>query len=170
MSKIIPLLLFAIIAIFLWRGLSIDPRTIPSVLIDKPAPSFQLPTLEASQQALSNDDLTGHLSIINVWATWCLSCKDEHAILMQMAQNPKLTVFGIAYKDKPELVTQWLNQYGNPYQKVGLDELGKISIDWGVYGTPETYVIDEQGMIRYKHIGALTPEIWQQIKQQFGLA
>lgn len=157
----IPLGLFAIIFIFLWRGLSIDPHTIPSPLINQPIPAFSLVDVSDQKQVFTADDLHGHVSLLNVWATWCLTCRAEQPLLMDLARSNTVAIYGIDYKDDLTQAKQWLAQYGNPYRMLGFDADGKASINLGVYGTPETFVIDRNGVLRYKLIGQLTPTIWQ---------
>lgn len=157
---ILPLILFLSIVIFLWRGLSLHPSVVPSPLINKPAPDFKLPTLFDSTENTTNDDFIGRVSLVNVWATWCYACADEHALLLQLANSQDIMVYGLNYKDDAEAAKNWLREHGNPYQIVAFDEKGQTAIDWGVYGTPETFIIDKKGVIRYKHIGPITQEVW----------
>ncbi len=156
-----PLVIFIVLAVFLWRGLSLDPRQLPSPLINKPVPTFKLITLEDAQQNFSNKNLLGHVSLVNVWATWCITCQVEHPILMDIAHASPIPIYAIDYKDDRATALKWLQSHGNPYKMVGFDGDGKVSINWGVYGTPETFVVDKKGIIRYKLIGVLTPEVWQ---------
>ena len=155
---LLPLLLFAVIAgYFLW-GLASDrnPNLVPSALIDKPAPAFDLPPLEGlGRPGLATADLqNGEVALVNFFASWCLPCRAEHPLLMDLAESG-VRVLGIAYRDKPEDARRWLGQYGNPYERVGVDDRGRTSIDFGVSGVPETFVIDREGRIRYQHIGPL---------------
>ena len=147
-----PLLIFLGMAIFLFRGLSIDPKKVPSPLIDKPVPEFSIRTLEDSQKLITSKDLDGQVSLVNIWATWCVSCRAEHEILNYAAKQG-IKIYGINYKDELEDARRWLEARGNPYVKSAHDLDGRIGIDWGVYGVPETFVIDKKGMIRYKHTG-----------------
>ncbi len=156
---LLPLLLFAVIAgYFLW-GLASDrnPKLVPSALIDKPAPAFDLPPLEGlDRPGLATADLqNGEVALVNFFASWCLPCRAEHPLLMDLAESGGVRVLGIAYRDKPEDARRWLGQYGNPYERVGVDDRGRTSIDFGVSGVPETFVIDREGRIRYQHIGPL---------------
>ena len=156
---LLPLLLFAVIAgYFLW-GLASDrnPNLVPSALIDKPAPAFDLPPLEGlDRPGLATADLqNGEVALVNFFASWCLPCRAEHPLLMGLAESGGVRVLGIAYRDKPEDARRWLGQYGNPYERVGVDDRGRTSIDFGVSGVPETFVIDREGRIRYQHIGPL---------------
>ncbi len=157
----LPLSIFIILAIFLWRGLYLDPQRLPSALINKPVPQFSLSTLVNTQQSFSQNDLFGHVSLVNVWASWCNSCRDDQPILMDIAQNSHVPIYGFDYKDDRAKALQWLDSYGNPYQKIGFDVEGTVAIDWGVYGTPETFLIDQNGIIKYKQIGPMTVEIWR---------
>ena len=133
----------------------------PSALIDKPVPEFTLAGLPGdgveSGKGFSSADLTGRVSIVNVFASWCFPCRVEHPLLMRLARNPKVRIFGLNYKDRPEDARAWLKELGNPYDRIGVDRDGRIAIDWGVYGVPETFIIDAGGRIRYKHVGPITP-------------
>ena len=153
---IVPAVLFLVLAVALWWGLGHDPSIVPSALIDKPAPAFKLPPLEEENPGLSEQDLEGQVSLVNVFASWCLPCRAEHPILMRLAEDD-VTIFGLNYKDKPEDARNWLGRLGNPYSQIGVDLDGRVSIDWGIYGVPETFVVDSSGRIRYKHIGPMAP-------------
>lgn len=158
----LPLGIFIGIALFLFIGLGMDPRLVPSPLIGKPAPEFSLPTLEDPQKTLRVQDLRGKVALLNVWATWCVSCRAEHPVLMALAKQGEVDIYGLNYKDtRPEAV-QWLQFYGNPYVSNAFDADGRAGIDWGVYGTPETFVIDTKGVVRYKHVGPLDEAVLQQ--------
>jgi cytochrome c biogenesis protein CcmG/thiol:disulfide interchange protein DsbE len=156
-----PLGIFVVLVAFLWLGLSRDPREIPSPLIDKPAPQFRLAKLNAPSESLGTSDLKGTVWMLNVWASWCVSCRVEHPLLVQLARQNIVPVYGLDYKDKPEDGRAWLAQHGNPYAASVSDGDGRIGIDYGVYGVPETFVIDKKGIVRYKQIGPLTPEALQ---------
>ena len=130
--------------------------------IGKPAPELSLPTLQDPQQSFSRSDLLGKVSLVNVWATWCVSCRQEHGFLMQVAQHPEVQLVGFDYKDERSAALEWLRAYGNPYAVVVFDENGRAGINWGVYGTPETLLVDPQGIVRYKHVGPLTPQAWRE--------
>src|SRR6266446_3200567 len=134
-----------------------DPSTLPSALIDKPAPDFALAGL-AGGPGVSRAALDGHTAIVNFFASWCVPCRAEHPLLMRLAKQEHVLLFGIAYKDKPEEAARFLAQLGNPYRRVGFDQSGRVGIDFGVYGVPETYVIDRAGHIRYRHVGPLTAD------------
>ena len=131
-------------------------RDIPSALIDKPAPSFELPPIEGRDDGFSSADIAGKVAVINVWASWCAPCRIEHPMLMRMAQEG-IAIYGINYKDKPEDASAFLAELGNPFRRIGVDRNGRAVIDWGVYGYPETFIVDRQGRIRYKHIGPIMP-------------
>ena len=156
-----PLLAFLALAALLYKGLSIDPKKVPSPLIDKPAPAFKLPTLKQPGQFISNADFDGKVSLLNVWATWCVACRQEHPLLMQLQQDG-VPIYGLNYKDQRPAAEQWLERFGDPYLANAFDAEGRVGIDWGVYGTPETFVIDKQGVIRYKYVGPLTFDAIQQ--------
>ena len=153
---LLPLALFMVLAVYLWAGLSPDhdPSLLPSAMIGKPEPAFSLATLDNSG-ALTADGMKGQLVLVNFFASWCVPCREEHAALMDFARNNSVPLYGIAYKDKPEDVVKFLDSLGNPYLRVGLDQSGRTAIDFGVYGVPETYVIDRQGHIRWRHAGPL---------------
>jgi len=150
-----PLVAFLALATLLYKGLGIDPKRVPSPLIDKPAPAFTLPALKQPEQFISNADFQGKVVLFNIWATWCVACRQEHPLLMQL-QKQGVPIYGLNYKDKRPDAEQWLQRYGDPYIANAFDAEGRVGIDWGVYGTPETFVIDKQGVIRYKHIGPLS--------------
>lgn len=153
---LIPALLFAVIAVFLARGLFLDPSEVPTVLTDKPVPSFSLPALDGDTPALASEDLKGRVTVLNVFASWCIPCRVEHPFLMALADDDIAAVAGINYKDKPEDARAWLRSLGDPYQRIGADRDGRVSIDFGVYGVPETFVIDADGVIKYKHVGPMS--------------
>jgi cytochrome c biogenesis protein CcmG, thiol:disulfide interchange protein DsbE len=154
-----PLLLFGLLAALLLRGLSLDPKLVPSPLIGKTMPAFRLARLEDPSMTLSDSDLRGKVSMLNVWATWCVSCRAEHKVLLQLANTGKVNLYGLDYKDDRNDAKRWLSQLGNPYRANAFDENGRVGINWGVYGTPETFIMDRQGIIRHKHIGPLTREV-----------
>lgn len=162
MRVVFPLILFAFIVIILWRGLSLHPAKVPSPLINKPAPVFELPLLNYPDRVTTNKDFIGRITLLNVWASWCHACAAEHEFLVELGKKEYLSLYGLNYKDDPINASAWLHQLGNPYKIVALDRAGKVSIDWGVYGTPETFLIDKKGIIRYKQIGPMTPESWKQ--------
>ena len=155
---LIPLGVFVVMAIFLAIGLTLEPRIVPSPLIGKPAPEFTLPQLKDASQQLGRKDLLGKVTLLNVWASWCVACRHEHPLLVQLARTGRVNIYGLNYKDKREDGLRWLEQLGDPYIVSAFDEQGNVGIDYGVYGVPETYVIDKQGIIRHKVIGPVTEE------------
>ena len=156
---LVPLLVFAALAALLAAGLTLNPREIPSPLVGKPVPQFELPPVRGRALGLATADLKGQVSIVNVFASWCLSCKDEHPVFMQMQRERLVPIHGLNYKDRPEDAHKWLEEMGDPYTRTGADLDGRVAIEWGVYGVPETFVIDRQGRIAYKHIGPITPKL-----------
>jgi len=162
---LLPVLVFTGLALlFLARLYSGDPSKVPSALIGRPAPAFALPALDGLQAngrpipGLAREDLSGHVTVVNVWASWCAPCRQEHPLLMELAKDPGIRLVGINYKDNPENARRFLGALGNPFAAVGADPNGRAAIDWGVYGVPETFVIGPDGTIRHKQIGPLTPE------------
>lgn len=152
--RFMPLIVFVALVALLAIGLTLNPRLVPSPLIGKPAPEFNLPLLLA-EGSFSNKDLIGHVTLVNVWASWCYACRQEHEVVKHLSRNGA-RIIGLNYKDEPDDAKQWLAQLGNPYQSVAADRDGRIAIDWGVYGAPETFLIDKQGIIRHKVIGPLS--------------
>ena len=157
-----PLGIFVVLLVFLAVGLRLDPREVPSPLIDKPAPPFDLPVLQQSGRRFSPAEMRGKVWLLNVWASWCVSCREEHPHLVALSKQKLIPLLGLNYKDEPQAAARWLAQFGNPYDFSVEDRDGRIGIDYGVYGVPETYLIDREGVIRYKRIGVLTPEILQE--------
>lgn len=157
---LLPVAAFAVLAVVFWRGLSGDPSTLPSALVGKPAPAFALPGIkDLAVPGLATANLQkGGVSVINVWASWCIPCREEAPLLLELAKRPDIALYAINYKDAPEAARQFLASAGQPFAAIGADESGRVGIDWGVYGVPETYVVDGRGIIRYKWIGPLTPE------------
>ncbi|MGQ0694557.1 MAG: DsbE family thiol:disulfide interchange protein [Nitrospiraceae bacterium] len=156
---LLPLVIFAVVVGFLAVGLTLNPREVPSPLVGKPAPDFSLPQLYDQEKVFSSKELTGKVWLLNFWASWCSGCKTEHPVLMQLAQSGAVPIYGMDYKDQREEALTWLRQWGNPYPVIAMDQSGRVGIDYGVYGVPETYVIDKQGVIRYKQIGPLDDDI-----------
>jgi cytochrome c biogenesis protein CcmG/thiol:disulfide interchange protein DsbE len=156
---LIPLGLFAVLAGFLAVGLKLDPREVPSPLIGKPAPSFSLPLLADANQTFKRDDMLGKVWMLNVWASWCVACREEHPLLVEFSKKKLIPIYGLNYKDERADGLGWLNNFGNPYDASLFDKAGRVGIDFGVYGVPETFIIDRQGVIRYKQIGPITPEV-----------
>jgi len=153
-----PLVIFIGLVGFLLVGLFRDPREVPSPLINKPAPAFTLTQLHDPTKTLATSDLKGKVWLLNVWGSWCVSCREEHPLLVQLAKAKIVPIVGLDYKDEPRAGSGWLDQWGNPYDVSVMDRDGRVGIDWGVYGVPETFVIDKQGTIRYKQIGPVTAE------------
>lgn len=164
---LIPIGLFAllgvllIIAIVKMQSGTYSPRHIPSPLIDKPLPAFSLSTLHDPKKVLTNDDLRGKVVLINVWASWCVSCRQEHPVLMALARQKQIPLIGLNHKDKRENALAFMQTEGNPYDVSLVDADGRVGIDWGVYGVPETFVIDREGIIRFKYAGPISTEIWE---------
>jgi cytochrome c biogenesis protein CcmG, thiol:disulfide interchange protein DsbE len=198
MWRLLPFIVFIVLAIFMWQGLKLDPRLLRSTLVNQPVPTFTLPLLpvqglsnaqaqdQMHTQSLAHDqvhpqthppmksqlhtntqmfnqkEFLGHVSLLNVWATWCSVCRQEHAELMDIARSHQVVITGLDYKDNARDAIRWLAELGNPYQAVVFDEAGKLAMDLGVYGTPETYLIDSKGIIRYRHVGLMTKQDWEQ--------
>ena len=155
----IPLGIFVLMVGLLGYGLGLDPKKVPSPLIDKPAPDFSLPRLYAPEQQISNKDMQGEVWVLNVWASWCVACRTEHEYVKRLAQMNLAKVIGLNYKDDPEDAKNWLRKLGNAYSASLMDQDGRVGIDWGVYGVPETFVIDKNGTIKYKYIGPINQEV-----------
>ena len=153
---LLPLGIFIVLVAFLAIGLNRDPREVPSPLVGKPAPAFELPQLHKTEAKFSPKDMQGKVWLLNVWASWCVSCRQEHPILVELAKSGLVPIYGLNYKDKHEDALRWLKQFGDPYALSIVDAEGRVGIDYGVYGVPETYVIDKAGVIRYKQIGPVT--------------
>ena len=154
-----PLAIFLLLVGFLAVGLKLDPREVPSPLIGKPAPAFELPVLHQPGKLFVPGDMRGKVWLLNVWASWCVSFREEHPVLVEFSKRGVMPILGLNYKDRGEDATAWLKQFGNPYELSAVDADGRIGIDYGVYGVPETYLIDAEGVIRYKQIGPVTPEV-----------
>ncbi len=159
----LPLILFAGMAAFLFRGLSLDPQALPSALIDRPLPEFSLPAL-GEERTLSRAEVIGEVALLNVWATWCPSCRVEHPYLVQLAASG-VPIYGLNYKDEDAAAERWLAELGNPYRASIVDREGSLGVDLGVYGAPETYLLDAQGVIRYRHVGVVDERVWQTVLQ-----
>jgi len=156
LRRFMPLIIFSVLVIFLAVGLTLNPREVPSPLIGKPAPEFELPLL-LQEGSFSNKDLIGHVTLVNVWASWCFACRQEHETIKYLSRQG-VRIIGLNYKDEASDAKQWLAKLGNPYQAIAADRDGRIAIDWGVYGAPETFLIDQQGIIRHKVIGPLSDQ------------
>jgi cytochrome c biogenesis protein CcmG/thiol:disulfide interchange protein DsbE len=158
----LPLVIFVLMVGLLGYGLRLDPKKVPSPLIDKAAPAFSLTMLDAPSRQLSTADMMGQVWVLNVWASWCVSCRAEHEVITALANKNMVSVIGLNYKDESDDAARWLEQFGNPYTASVIDRDGRVGIDWGVYGVPETFVIGADGMIKYKHIGPVTHESLEQ--------
>jgi cytochrome c biogenesis protein CcmG/thiol:disulfide interchange protein DsbE len=157
----LPLFLFALLAILLFRGLFLDPSEMPSALIDRPLPPFNLPAL-GEDRMLTRTDVTGEVALLNVWATWCVSCRVEHPYLQQLA-DVGIPIYGLNYKDSDAAAQQWLADLGNPYRLNIADREGTLGVDMGVYGAPETYLLDASGVVRYRHVGVVDETVWRTV-------
>jgi len=156
---LLPLVAAIVVGIFLFRGLSLDPRNIPSALIDKPVPDFQLAALPDRPPGLTAGDLKGNVALVNVFASWCVACRAEHPLLMELKRRGVVALHGLNYKDRPGDALEWLGRYGDPYERIGADRDGRVGIDFGVYGVPETFIIDKNGTIVEKIIGPINETI-----------
>ena len=159
---LIPLVLFVVLVVFLAIGLNRDPHEVPSPLINKPAPAFDIAQLEEANKTFSPASMKGQVWILNVWASWCVACREEHPVLVELAKSQIAPVIGLDYKDKRDDALAMLSRQGNPYTLSAFDGNGRVGIDYGVYGVPETYIIDKAGVIRFKHIGPITTELLNQ--------
>ncbi|NOX08248.1 MAG: DsbE family thiol:disulfide interchange protein [Gammaproteobacteria bacterium] len=155
---LIPLAIFLALVVLLGIGLTLDPRKVPSPFIDKPAPAFDLPQLYDNTLRLTPKDMKGQVWLLNVWASWCVSCRAEHRVITALANTREVNIIGLNYKDERVDALRWLQQFGNPYAASVSDLKGRTGIDYGVYGVPETFVIDQHGIIRYKQIGPVTDQ------------
>jgi cytochrome c biogenesis protein CcmG, thiol:disulfide interchange protein DsbE len=160
----IPLAVFVVLAFIFWRGLSLNPNDMPSALLNKTVPKFSLPRLENLQALRSENILQGKVTLLNVWATWCITCREEHAFLNQLKKQG-VHIIGVDYKDITADAQRWIAELGNPYDDILVDEEGRFGLDLGVFGAPETYVVDKQGVIRYKQIGDLNQKVWDETIQ-----
>ena len=169
---LVPLAVFLALAVYFAVGLTKDPQIIPSALIDKPVPEFTLPPIEDGQgepgggygKGFSSADLKGNgISIVNIFASWCFPCRTEHPFITRLAEMKVARVYGLNYKDDPKKALKWLRELGDPYFAIGADRKGRVSIDWGVYGVPETFIVDNAGRIRYKHVGPLNAQVLESI-------
>ena len=158
----VPLLVFAVIAAFLYKGLGMNPREIPSPLIGKSVPEFSLPSVESAETLINDQNLMGKVYLLNVWATWCVSCRAEHETLVHLARSGKVEIVGLNWKDERDKARAWLQQLGDPYTINIFDQKGRTAIDLGVYGAPETFLVDSKGVIRYKHAGPLTMNLFNE--------
>jgi len=154
----LPAIILGFLAVLLYVGLGLNPRELPSPLIGKPVPQFDLPRLQDAEQRFTHTHLQGGIRLVNVWATWCGGCREEHHILLAL-KDAGIPIVGLNYKDTDDKAKQWLQQTGDPYTQVAVDADGRVAMDWGVYGVPETFVVDAQGIIQHKYVGPITPEI-----------
>lgn len=157
--RIVPIILFLVLCGFLWRGLSLDPHNLPSVKLGKEIPLFTLPQLLNKGSSFSSSQLRNHVVLLNIWASWCAACVEEQVFMLQLAREG-VPIYGLNYKDETANALQWLQQWGNPYKLIAQDIKGSVAIDLGVYGAPETFVIDKKGIIRHRHIGVMNQEVW----------
>jgi len=160
-GRFVPLVVFAALAVLLAAGLKLKPREVPSPFIGKPAPAFALASLRDGSKTLTPADFAGQPWLLNVWASWCAPCREEHALISAIAREQGVVIVGMNYKDDPRSAQEWLIRLGDPYAATASDRDGGAGLDWGVYGVPETFVIDRQGIVRFKHVGPLTAEVWQ---------
>ena len=161
LKYLIPLALFLVLVVFLAIGLTRNPQELPSALIDKPAPTFRLPQLKQPDKTFSAEDMRGKVWMLNVWASWCVACRDEHPYLFEYQKSGAVPIYGLNYKDRPEDALGWLGELGDPYLLSAVDLDGRVGIDYGVYGAPESYIIDKSGTIRMKHVGPVMPDVWE---------
>ena len=167
LSRFLPLIAFFALAGLLARGLTLDPTDLPSARLGKPVPEFDLPLLDSSERRMP-EDWEGSPALVNVWATWCFSCRIEHPYLLELADRG-ITIYGLNYKDEPDKASQWLVDLGNPYTETVVDIDGTLGLDLGVYGAPETYVVDAHGIVRHRHVGVVDEQVWEeQLQQYFG--
>lgn len=166
MGRLLPLAAFAALAVLLGVGVMMnsgkDTSALPSPLLGKPAPDFALPVLGEPERIITRESLLGAPYLLNVWGSWCPACRDEHPVITRLAESGRIRVIGYDYKDEPEDAFRWLAQFGNPYELIIADVEGRAALDWGIYGAPETFLVDAQGMIRWKFVGPLTDEIVEQ--------
>ncbi len=161
LMAVLPVLIFAGVLFFLWRGLSLKPEILPSALLGKPVPRFHLTDLMSPAYPLTEQNFKGQVTLLNVWASWCSSCEMEHAMLMEIKNAKAVAIYGIAYKDNPKNTEHFLALLGNPYSRLGNDESGEVAMEFGVYGTPETFIIDKKGLIVYRHVGVIDRQVWE---------
>ncbi|MDX1541470.1 MAG: DsbE family thiol:disulfide interchange protein [Geminicoccaceae bacterium] len=156
LTFLLPVVVFVVVAIALGIGLRRDPQDLPSALIGKPVPAFRLPAVQGRSLGLASSDLKGEVALVNVFASWCTACRYEHPLFMRLADDGVVPIHGLNYKDRPEDAAAWLDELGDPYTRTGADRDGRVGIEWGVYGVPETFVISRDGTIAYKHIGPVS--------------
>lgn len=161
LKAIIPLVLFSVLAMFLLKGLKQNPHKVGSTFINKPLPGFTASSLEGPERQLTDAMFKNHVTLLNVFASWCLYCRSEHPVLMDIRDRSHITIYGLDYKDKRAAAMKWLKTYGNPYTKIIFDPKGELALNLGVYGTPETFIIDKEGIVRYKYVGPISQKIWK---------
>lgn len=161
-AMLIPVSIFLFIVVLLGIGLTMNPRLVPSPLVDKPVPEFSLPPVQGRKLGLASTDLIQEVSLVNVFASWCVACRQEHPLFMELSSKNIVPIHGLNYKDQPQDAAAWLDALGDPYIRTGADIDGRVGIDWGVYGVPETFVIDKTGRIAYKHIGPISRQDWEE--------
>lgn len=157
-----PLIIFVLLILVLVRGLGNDPSRLPSPLLEKPAPQFELPSVTDPSRTVGSASYAGNLAIVNIWATWCVGCRQEHGFLMHLAESGAIPIFGLNWRDNRSEAQRFLNQLGDPYMDSAFDEDGRVGIDWGAYGAPETFLIDADGIVLYKQLGPLNQVLWEQ--------
>ena len=162
LATLLPVSMFFLIVLLLGIGLTLNPRDVPSPLIDKSVPEFSLPPVQGRSPGLASTDLGQEVSLVNVFASWCVACREEHPLLMDLSRSNIVPIHGLNYKDQPQDAAPWLDSLGDPYTRTGADIDGRVGIDWGVYGVPETFVIDKRGRIAYKHIGPISQKDWDE--------
>lgn len=160
---VVPLIIFLVLWSAFAIGLGRDPKIIPSALLDRPVPEFELPALVPDKEGLASEDLRDGVTVVNVFASWCVPCRAEHPLWMRLAEEDEIRLVGINYKDRKDDALAWLDDLGDPYSRIGRDAEGRAGIDWGVYGVPETFIIDPGGSIRYKHVGPVMEADWDQV-------
>ncbi|MCP4697039.1 MAG: DsbE family thiol:disulfide interchange protein [Gammaproteobacteria bacterium] len=158
---LLPLGVLVVLTAFLGVGLGLNPRELKSTLIDKPAPAFTLPRVKSPEKSISAKEFPGKVSLLNIWASWCVSCRQEHALLMELAKYSRINLYGLNWKDTLPAARNWLSELGDPYIANAFDEKGRTGIDYGVTGTPETFIIDKKGIIRYKHVGPINANVFK---------
>ena len=159
---LLPVLVLGVLALFFMKGLEMDPHEIPSVLLNTPAPAINLAALPGHDHGLTTDDLKGRVSVVDIFGSWCVSCAQEHPTLLALKETGIVPIYGIDWRDDPVKGAEWLKKNGDPYERVGLDPApGHASVDFGVTGAPESFIVDKGGIIRWKHIGPITPEVWE---------
>lgn len=161
----IPVILAVVLGVVLFAGIGKDPSHLESALIGKPVPAFSLAELQNPEKQHDNQVLKGRVQLLNVWATWCPTCRAEHGTLLKLARDEGIPIIGLDYKDQRQDALEWLQELGNPYELTLSDPDGKFGFDLGVYGAPETYIIDQKGIVRFRHVGEVTPEVWRETLQ-----